>query len=43
MLTRAHGGQAGMRLPFSGGPLEQPAALMEAFAMLDRLVDAKPD
>jgi len=30
-------------MPYAGGPLEQPAGLMEAFTILDSLADARTD
>jgi hypothetical protein len=36
-LTRRYAGMMGIPLPCPGSPSEQPAALLDAFAIIDRL------
>ncbi|USI71615.1 hypothetical protein [Sphingomonas morindae] len=44
MCRRYAGPLTGTPLPTTGAPGDQPAALMDAFAMLDRIVaEEKPD
>jgi hypothetical protein len=42
MCRRYAGPLTGTPLPTGGAPGEQPAALMDAFAMLDLIDDRKP-